>query len=230
MAPLISGALMALNLARHTACAPGGGGRIQRSVLSSTCRWSGGVPVRRRAGSGQSRSNARGTSAALRAPAHAPRVRRAPRRPSSACGCRTQAAWLPGRLAARRNGKHREAITSKGEQERHSQKQGAGGCGGCGSQFTSKHMFSPSLSQSSHSTRWSAPLASDCRCRHRCIWGRAGRWRGEGGQRGLWRDAVRRGWKQGEAGQGYYQQGPRGRPRPQGWAGHGTALRCHLGV
>ena len=33
---------------------------------------------------------------------------------------------------------------------------------------TSKQMFSPSRSQSSHRTRWVQPLASCCRCLHTC--------------------------------------------------------------
>ena len=41
---------------------------------------------------------------------------------------------------------------------------GAVRCERCGA--TSKQMFSPSRSQSSHSTRWSAPLASCSRCAH----------------------------------------------------------------
>lgn len=45
MAACISGALMALNLARHTVCCPGGPGRIHFTVLSITCRmgWGGGT-------------------------------------------------------------------------------------------------------------------------------------------------------------------------------------------
>lgn len=164
MACLISGALMALNLARHTVCCPGGPGRIHLTVLSIT--WPGRGEEGAASGGRGAHGGGRGRAAAqeegaLGSQKHSRPGHVAPK-PPSLPRAHARAPQRSRRAARGRAPTRLVASAAPHHYHRYTQRR------------TSKQMFSPSLSQSSHSTRWSQPLASPWRWRHRCIWGAAG--------------------------------------------------------